>query len=260
VAIVKYEIEIPDDIELSEIHELHFNVISDAIKLFVKKNHDYSSSWRLYDVNSIVRELSTRIVRILKLLELEKKGKSSKVNEGISSEFIDMINWCVFAILVRDGHGIDLINILDCINLPIKNNEDINYILPKEVEVVDEISKDNIQVELDKLIEERLASDNPFPVSIIIDADNPISSIERFNLGNGPFYYVRSDFVHKELTDQVKKEYPNKVVFLKMSDANNSIPNIDHINDMNNMINKEDNNYMGNNIDNINKLLGLINL
>lgn len=70
-------------------------VISTCKEIFLKKNLDYGSSWRIMRVSSLVDQIFIKASRIR---TLEEKG-ISKVDEGIDSEFKGIINYCIMGLV-----------------------------------------------------------------------------------------------------------------------------------------------------------------
>lgn len=70
-------------------------VIRKCIDLFLKKNKDYGTAWRILRPSSITDQLFIKAQRIR---TIEEK-KLSKVGEGVIPEYIGIINYCVMAII-----------------------------------------------------------------------------------------------------------------------------------------------------------------
>ena len=70
-------------------------VIEQCKELFLKKARDYGTAWRILRLPSITDQIFIKAQRIR---TLEVKGVS-KVDEGITSEFIGIVNYCVIALL-----------------------------------------------------------------------------------------------------------------------------------------------------------------
>ncbi|HUH20131.1 DUF1599 domain-containing protein [Albibacterium sp.] len=82
--------------------------IKQCKELFLKKAKDYGTAWRILRLSSITDQLFIKAQRIR---TLEVTGVA-KVDEGIPSEFIAIVNYCVIALLqIELGEG---------------NNEEIN--------------------------------------------------------------------------------------------------------------------------------------
>ncbi|CCH01624.1 protein of unknown function DUF1599 [Fibrella aestuarina BUZ 2] len=70
-------------------------VVQRCKDLFLKKNHDYGTSWRILRLPSITDQIFIKAQRIR---TLQEKGVS-KVGEGIEPEFVGIINYCVMALI-----------------------------------------------------------------------------------------------------------------------------------------------------------------
>ena len=74
------------------------SVIEVCKSLFLKKTKDYGTAWRILRPSSITDQIFIKAQRIR---TLEEK-KISKVGEGITSEYIGIVNYCVIAMLQLD--------------------------------------------------------------------------------------------------------------------------------------------------------------
>lgn len=70
-------------------------VISICQDLFLKKTKDYGTAWRILRLSSLTDQIYIKATRI-RTLEIKKE---SKINEGITDEFIGIINYCVIALM-----------------------------------------------------------------------------------------------------------------------------------------------------------------
>ena len=64
-------------------------------KLFAKKTHDYGTAWRVLRLSSITDQIFIKAQRIR---SIEDKG-TQRVSDGIDSEFMGIINYCVIALI-----------------------------------------------------------------------------------------------------------------------------------------------------------------
>jgi len=71
-------------------------IVADTKKLMLEKNHDYGEIWRSMLVSTFTDMLLMRINRIHQIIE--NKGKTIS-SEGIESNFMDMINYSIFALI-----------------------------------------------------------------------------------------------------------------------------------------------------------------
>lgn len=92
------QIECNNDLELntSKILELYDKNILQTKNLMLEKNHDYGEVWREMQVSTFTDMLLMRIHRMRQILENDGKTIAS---EGIESNFSDMINYSVFALI-----------------------------------------------------------------------------------------------------------------------------------------------------------------
>lgn len=76
--------------------ESQYRQVIDRCKaLFLKKNQDYGTAWRILRLPSITDQIFIKAQRIRTLQETGV----SKVGEGIEPEFVGIINYCVMALI-----------------------------------------------------------------------------------------------------------------------------------------------------------------
>lgn len=71
------------------------SVILKCKEIFTKKMKDYGAAWRILRTESLTDQIFIKAQRIR---TLEEKGVS-KVDEGVESEYIGIINYCAMAII-----------------------------------------------------------------------------------------------------------------------------------------------------------------
>ncbi len=77
-------------------------VISFCKALFDKKNKDYGTSWRILRLPSLTDQIFIKAQRIR---SIQEKGQQ-KIVDGIESEFIGIINYCIIALIQKSlGHS-----------------------------------------------------------------------------------------------------------------------------------------------------------
>lgn len=64
--------------------------------LLMAKNHDYGEAWRDMRVSSYVDLI---LMKILRTKQIEDLGGATLVSEGIDANYMDMVNYSVFAII-----------------------------------------------------------------------------------------------------------------------------------------------------------------
>ncbi len=70
-------------------------VIIKCKTIFLNKNTDYGTSWRIMRISSIIDQIYIKANRIR---TIEDNG-SMKVNEGIEPEFMGIINYCIMGLI-----------------------------------------------------------------------------------------------------------------------------------------------------------------
>ncbi len=80
----------------------HYNRIAEMAKaLMLDKNHDYGEAWREMSQESFVDLILSKLQRIRQIIGNEGK---TLISEGIDANFLDIINYAVFAlILIGEG-------------------------------------------------------------------------------------------------------------------------------------------------------------
>lgn len=67
-----------------------------ARSLMIAKNHDYGEAWRLMQLTSLTDLILMKILRVKQILQNEGR---TLVSEGIEANFMDMINYSLFALI-----------------------------------------------------------------------------------------------------------------------------------------------------------------
>ena len=76
-------------------------IFCEAMNLMKAKNADYGDSWRKMRLPSITDQI---LVKTIRIRTLEESDDAPKVSEGIESEYMDILNYCVFALIkLRDA-------------------------------------------------------------------------------------------------------------------------------------------------------------
>ena len=86
----------PLELEAEKVMQFFDGITEESSDLMKKKNHDYGEIWRDMRVSSMTDLILMKILRIKQIENL--KGKT-KVSEGIESNYFDIINYAVFALI-----------------------------------------------------------------------------------------------------------------------------------------------------------------
>ncbi len=84
------------DITNARAIELYDNCAAQARALLQAKNHDYDEAWRWMRVLSFADLILTKIERCK---EIEDHDGHTEVSEGVDSNYMDIINYAMFAII-----------------------------------------------------------------------------------------------------------------------------------------------------------------
>ncbi|MCF0213865.1 MAG: DUF1599 domain-containing protein [Muribaculaceae bacterium] len=84
------------DITTDKALELYDQVAQRTKDLMTAKNHDYDEAWRYMRVSSFTDIILTKLQRIK---NMEDRNTPNKVSEGPASNYQDIINYSIFAII-----------------------------------------------------------------------------------------------------------------------------------------------------------------
>ena len=98
VGLIQLELGFADTVDIStdKAMELYDKHSSEALKLMLRKNHDYDEAWRNMRVSSYTDFILTKIERVKEIEDLEGE---TLVSEGIDSNYMDIINYAVFGVI-----------------------------------------------------------------------------------------------------------------------------------------------------------------
>jgi hypothetical protein len=83
------------DVDIAtHLYEKHF---TETFELMMQKNHDYGEAWRNMSQQSFADLILTKVLRIKQIIA--NNGKTN-VSEGIDSNYRDIINYAVFALIM----------------------------------------------------------------------------------------------------------------------------------------------------------------
>lgn len=101
IALIQMELENDKRIELpyQEIEILYDKYVAQTKKLMEDKNHDYGEAWRDMRISSLTDLILMKIFRV-KQIE-DNKGKTI-ISEGVDANYMDMMNYSVFALIKLD--------------------------------------------------------------------------------------------------------------------------------------------------------------
>ncbi len=87
----------PEEMDVIEAAKLYDKNVQIAKDLMNDKNHDYGEAWRSMSQESFVDLILMKLQRIRQILNNDGK---TIVSEGIDANYLDMINYAVFALIL----------------------------------------------------------------------------------------------------------------------------------------------------------------
>lgn len=98
MALIQHSLEGDDrqDIPAKELSQLYDRFILKTRQLFEDKNHDYGEIWRDMRVSSYTDLI---LMKILRIKQIEDNRGLVLASEGVDANYMDIINYCVFALI-----------------------------------------------------------------------------------------------------------------------------------------------------------------
>ena len=84
------------DISIDEAIKLYDFYIKHTTELMMAKNHDYDEAWRLMRISSYTDMILSKLQRTK---QIENNNGKTIISEGIDANYMDMINYALFAII-----------------------------------------------------------------------------------------------------------------------------------------------------------------
>ena len=89
-----------EDLPLETAIRLYDEKSAFARNVMEDKNHDYGEAWRNMSLESFVDLILVKLLRVRQILANDGK---TIISEGIESNFVDIINYAVFALILSPG-------------------------------------------------------------------------------------------------------------------------------------------------------------
>lgn len=89
----------PEELEPETVASLYGRHVAQAKSLMGEKNHDYGEAWRQMSQESLDDLILMKLQRMRSILA--NKGRTL-VSEGLDANYYDMINYAVFALILRE--------------------------------------------------------------------------------------------------------------------------------------------------------------
>jgi len=87
------------EIPVVELMQLYDEYADETKLLLADKNHDYGEAWRDMRISSITDII---LMKIFRVKQMEDNEGQTLVSEGVSANYMDMINYAVFALILME--------------------------------------------------------------------------------------------------------------------------------------------------------------
>ena len=85
-----------ENMQKDEVISIYDNYVSTAKKLMIAKNHDYGEAWREMRTSSLTDLILQKISRVK---QIENNKGETLISEGVDANYLDMLNYAVFALI-----------------------------------------------------------------------------------------------------------------------------------------------------------------
>ena len=85
-----------EEIQYDQVMNLFDKYALEAKQLMLDKNHDYGEAWRDMRGSSLTDLILQKLLRVK---QIEDNGRSTLISEGIDANYLDMLNYAVFALI-----------------------------------------------------------------------------------------------------------------------------------------------------------------
>jgi hypothetical protein len=86
----------PIELEAERTEKLYDSTVAEVKDLMMMKNHDYGEAWRNMRVSSFTDMV---LMRLMRIRQIEDNQGQTLVSEGIDANYMDMMNYSVFALI-----------------------------------------------------------------------------------------------------------------------------------------------------------------
>ena len=85
-----------EEIQYDQVMNLFDKYALKSKKLMLDKNHDYGEAWKDMRVSSLTDLILQKLLRVK---QIEDNDRSTLISEGIDANYLDMLNYAVFALI-----------------------------------------------------------------------------------------------------------------------------------------------------------------
>lgn len=106
MALIQLELgaELELDLPWVRVEKLYKKHMDSAYELMMAKDHDYGEAWREMRISSITDLI---LMKILRIKQIEDNEGETIMSEGVEANYMDMINYALFALIrLREEQGL----------------------------------------------------------------------------------------------------------------------------------------------------------
>jgi hypothetical protein len=98
IGLIQLQLDDPkvEDMPVENVQTLYHEYVDFAKKTMLDKNHDYGEAWRDMSQESYADLILVKLLRIRQILTNDGK---TLISEGIDANFVDILNYAVFALI-----------------------------------------------------------------------------------------------------------------------------------------------------------------
>lgn len=96
IALIQLKLGPGDPVSKEEATRLYDEAIVTSTSLMIAKNHDYDEAWRHMRISSFTDII---LQKLLRTREIESHGGKTLISEGVEANYMDMINYALFALI-----------------------------------------------------------------------------------------------------------------------------------------------------------------
>jgi len=85
------------DMDANELFGIYDQYVNETRVLMLNKNHDYGEAWRDMRVSSITDLI---LMKLLRIKQIEENEGKTLISEGLKSNYQDILNYSVFALIL----------------------------------------------------------------------------------------------------------------------------------------------------------------
>ncbi len=87
----------PMEMDVEVLEPLYDGHVNTTMDLLMNKNHDYGEAWRDMRVSSMTDII---LMKLLRVKQIEDNSGKTIISEGIDANYMDMINYAVFCMIL----------------------------------------------------------------------------------------------------------------------------------------------------------------